>query len=52
MTKKIFTSRKLDTLTIKPFVKPMSLKGITYTDEFKEIFLAQIMEGKFPAETM
>lgn len=30
--------------------KSVSLKGITYTDEFKELFIAQIFDGRFPVE--
>src|SRR6202023_2129675 len=31
-----------------PYVKKVSTKGITYTDEFKRIFIAKDEEGTFP----
>lgn len=50
MSKKIFTSKEIDALAANPYVKSVSPKGITYTDEFKELFIAQTLEGKFPVE--
>ncbi|EOQ03602.1 hypothetical protein KOY_01453, partial [Bacillus cereus VDM021] len=35
MTKKLFTEKEVQTLSKNPYVKSMSEKGITYTDDFK-----------------
>lgn len=45
--RKLFTPKEMDGLAIKPFVKSVSQKGITHTDE---IFVAQTTEGEFPIE--
>jgi transposase len=33
-----------------PYVKSVSSKGITYTDEFKRIFIAENENGKLPRQ--
>lgn len=48
MSKKIFTETEVKELSKNPYVKSVSPKGITYTDEFKEIFIKQYEAGKFP----
>lgn len=50
MSKKIFTSKEVEALAANTYVKSVSPKGITYTDEFKELFIAQTLEGRFPVE--
>lgn len=50
MSKKLFTEKEIKLLSKNPFVKNVSSKGITYTDEFKELFIAQNKQGKFPRE--
>ncbi|KKK36359.1 tranposase, partial [Mesobacillus campisalis] len=50
MSKKIFTKKEIEILSKNPYVKSVSPKGITYTDEFKELFIAQNEKGKFPSE--
>jgi hypothetical protein len=50
VSKKIFTSKEVETLATNIYVKSVSPKGITYTDEFKELFIAQTLEGRFPVE--
>jgi transposase len=47
MSKKIFSEKEIKQLSINPFVKSVSTKGITYTDEFKHIFIAEKEKGKF-----
>ncbi len=47
MSKKIFTDKEIKQLSISPYVKSVSSKGITYTDEFKHIFIAEKEKGKF-----
>jgi transposase len=50
MSKKIFTEKEIKQLSINPYVKSVSSKGITYTDEFKHIFIAEKEKGKFASE--
>jgi transposase len=47
MSKKIFTEKEIKLLSTNPYVKTVSAKGITYTDEFKSIFIAEKEKGKF-----
>ncbi len=50
MSNKIFTEKEIELLSRNQYVKNVSMKGITYTDEFKRIFVAAYAEGKFPRE--
>ena len=50
MSKKVFTEKEIKILSGNPYVKSVSSKGITYTDEFKQIFIAENEKGKFPRE--
>ena len=50
MSKKIFTEKEIKLLSANKYVKSVSSKGITYTDEFKHIFIAEKEKGKFPRE--
>jgi transposase len=47
MSKKIFTEKEIKQLSANPYVKSVSAKGITYTDEFKRIFIAEKEKGNF-----
>jgi transposase len=47
MSKKRFTEKEIKQLSINPYVKTVSSKGITYTDEFKYLFIAEKEKGKF-----
>ncbi|SEM21134.1 hypothetical protein SAMN05192533_101432 [Mesobacillus persicus] len=47
MSKKTFTEKEIKQLAANKYVKSVSSKGITYTDEFKEIFIAEKEKGKF-----
>ncbi|MCP1160917.1 IS3 family transposase [Bacillus infantis] len=47
MSKKTFTEKEIKQLSINPYVKAVSAKGITYTDEFKRLFIAEKEKGKF-----
>ncbi|WP_400246846.1 IS3 family transposase [Niallia sp. JL1B1071] len=47
MSKKTFTEKEIKQLSIIKYVKSVSSKGITYTDEFKHIFIAEKEKGKF-----
>lgn len=50
MSKKIFTEKEREILARNQYVKKVSTKAITYTDEFKRIFIAENDKGKFPRE--
>lgn len=50
MSKKLFTDKEIRTLSVNPYVKSVSSKGITYTDEFRRIFIADNDNGKLPRE--
>ena len=50
MIKKIFTEKEIKQLSNNKYVKSISTKGITYTDEFKHIFIAEKEKGKFARE--
>ncbi|MGE7875717.1 IS3 family transposase, partial [Bacillus paramycoides] len=48
MTKKLFTEKEIQVLSSNPYVKSVSEKGLTYTDEFKRIFIEGNEKGKLP----
>lgn len=48
MSNKIFTQDEIEILSINKYVKRVSAKGITYTDEFKRIFISENEKGKLP----
>lgn len=50
MSNKIFTDKEIEILSRNRFVKSVSIKGITYTDEFKRIFIAEYEKGKTSRE--
>ncbi len=50
MSKKIFTENEIAILSENKFVKNVSSKGITYTDEFKRLFIAENENEKFPRQ--
>ncbi|AWZ49876.1 IS3 family transposase [Clostridiaceae bacterium 14S0207] len=50
MSKKLFTKDEVKILSENKYVKKVSSKGITYTDEFKKIFITENELGKFPRQ--
>ena len=46
MSIKQFTEAEIAILAQNPYVKKVSAKGITYTDEFKRIYIAESEKGK------
>ena len=50
MINKFFTKEELKILSENKYVKNVSTKGITYTDEFKNIFMIENEQGKFPRQ--
>ena len=50
MSKKLFTEEEVEILSKNKYVKKVSAKGITYSDEFKIIFIEENQKGKFPRQ--
>lgn len=50
MTTRLLTQKEQELLKKNPYVKAVSDKAITYTDEFKRHFIAENEKGKFPRE--
>jgi len=50
MSNKLFNSKEIKILADNKFVKSVSEKGITYTDEFKRLFIAENEKGKLPRQ--
>ncbi|MGQ3480774.1 HTH domain-containing protein, partial [Paenibacillus sp. TY11] len=48
MSKKMFTAEEIEQLSANPYVKSVSSKGITYTKEFKQLFITSNQQGKLP----
>jgi len=48
MSIKLFTNEEIEILSKNKYVKHVSAKGITYSDEFKRIFISADGKGKFP----
>ncbi len=50
MSTRLFNGKEIKELSKNPYVKAVSNKGITYTDEFKRIFITENEKGKFPRQ--
>lgn len=50
MSNKLFTTQEIETLSQNQYVKSVSEKGITYTEEFKQNFIAWSEKGYLPSE--
>lgn len=50
MSNKIFTEKEIAVLSRNQYIKDISMNCITYTDEFKRIFVAEYEKGKSPRE--
>lgn len=50
MSKKLFSKEEIEALSKNKYVKNVSEKGITYTDEFKRLFISENEKGKFPRD--
>lgn len=48
MSNKTFTNEEIEILSNNKYVKRVSAKGITYTYEFKSIFIKENENGKLP----
>lgn len=52
MGKNYFTPEQVEELRKNKYVKNVSDKAITYTEEFKEVFLLEYNEGKLPSQIL
>lgn len=52
MGKKYFTPEQVEDLRQNKYVKKVSEKSITYTEEFKEIFILEYNSGKLPSHIL
>jgi transposase len=50
MNQKKFTEKEMNELRKHPYVQSVTSTLITYTDEFKRIFIAEDRDGKLPRE--
>lgn len=48
MSNKVFSKEEVDVLARNKYVKHVSEKGITYTDDFKCHFISEYEKGKLP----
>lgn len=52
MGKKYFTPEQVEQLRQNKYVKNVSEKAITYTEEFREVFLLEYNTGKLPSQIL
>ena len=52
MAEKKFTEEEVQKLKENPYVRSVSMKAITYSDEFKEYFVQEYEKGKTPSEIL
>ena len=50
MSNKIFTEEEVKILSQNKYIKNVSARAITYTDEFKRIFISENEKGKLPRD--
>ena len=50
MSKKLFSIEEIELLSKNKYVNKVSEKGITYTDEFKKLFICENEKGKLPRD--
>lgn len=50
MSKKLFSYIEIKTLSNNKYTKSVSERGITYTDEFKTLFIAERNNGRLPVQ--
>ena len=50
MSNKLFTNEEILSLSKNRYVKRVGEKGITYTDQFKSLFIAEYNMGKLPIQ--
>ena len=52
MGKNYFTPEQVEQLRKNKYVKHVSEKAITYTEEFKEVFMSEYNSGKIPSQIL
>ena len=52
MGKNYFTPEQVEELRKNKYIKHVSEKAITYTEEFKEIFILEYQNGKLPSQIL
>ena len=52
MGKNYFTPEQVEQLKKNKYVKHVSEKAITYTEEFKEVFMLEYNSGKLPSQVL
>ena len=52
MAKKMFSEEEIRDLQANPYVKKVSKKSITYTQEFREFFMNEYQKGKLPSQIL
>lgn len=52
MGKNYFTAEQVEQLRENKYVKKVSEKAITYTEEFKEMYLSEYKSGKLPSQIL
>lgn len=52
MGKNYFTPEQVEQLKKNKYVKHVSEKAITYTEEFKEVFILEYQSGKLPSQIL
>ena len=50
MSKKLFTDKEVALLSKNKYIKNVSNEGITYTGEFKQLFIVENENGKLPRQ--
>lgn len=50
MSNKFFTEKEIKLLSKNKYVQSVTPKGITYSEEFKRIFIAENEKGKLPSK--
>ena len=48
MSKKLFNDNEIKILSNNKYVKKVSTKAVTYTEEFRNIFIIEYDKGKLP----
>ncbi|QOY35227.1 HTH domain-containing protein [Anaerobacillus isosaccharinicus] len=49
MSKDLFTDKEIKILSNNKYVKSVSMNGITFTDEFRLVFITEHEKGKIPS---
>jgi hypothetical protein len=52
MERKNFSNKEIRDLQLNPYVKKVSEKSITYTQEFREFFISEYQKGMLPSQIL